>query len=196
MQKPNGYDEARATGEYIPPELGGHYCVIKQVSEISSSTGKPMIVVLFDFCSPDKQNGYFSAAFNSDDRPEKKWPFAGTKYILVNDYQDPNKTSRNFKTFCTCIEKSNNYTIAWGGNDWGRQFAGKKIGAVYGQEETEYDGKKSMRTLPRYFCKTESVAEAKIPDTKFLPGSPVPANQPDANGFLNVPEGEEDKIPF
>ena len=126
MQRPDGYDEARSLGEYTPVELGGHYCQIQQVSEVKSSTGREMVVVLFDFCQPDQQAGYFRKSFDSDDRDNKKWPFAGSKYVMVHDYEDPSKTSFQFKTFCTCVEKSNNYSIKWGGDNWAAQFKGSK----------------------------------------------------------------------
>lgn len=207
MQKPNGYDEARVTGEYTLIEKGGHYCVIKQVSETTTKKeGKPMIVVILDFCPPDKQNGYFSSTFANDDRPDKKWPYAGTVYITVPDYQDPNKTSRNFKTFCSCVEKSNNYTITWGGNDWAKQFTGKKIGAVYGQVEDLYNGKTYMKILPRYFCKVESVADASIPEPKYLSdekksgassGTEIAKNDTaGSDGFMNIPDGIAEEIPW
>lgn len=202
MNKPSGYDEAQAGGEFIPIELGGHYAVVKQVAERQSSTGKDMIVVLFDFCKPDAQEGYFATQFANDERDDKKWPFAGSKYIIVNDYNDPNKTSKQFKTFCTCIEKSNNYQISWGGNSWAQQFKGKKIGVVFGEEENEYDGKIRMRRNLRWFCSLDRVADAKIPQTKYLNGS-GPADQPQANttggaidGFLNIPDGMDEEIPF
>ena len=47
MQKPSGYDEAQASGEFIPIELGGHYATIKQVTETQSKGGRDMIVVLY-----------------------------------------------------------------------------------------------------------------------------------------------------
>ena len=193
MQKPQGYDEAVASGEFTPVELGGHYCVVKQVSEVKSSKDKDMIVVLLDFCSPDKQPNYFSKLFESDDREDKKWPFNGTKYIMVYDYNDPNKTSRQFKTFCTCIEKSNNCEITWGGNDWGNQFRGKKIGAVYGEEEHEYDGKITLRRLPKWFCRTDAVKDAEIPKPKLLDKKPA---ETDSDGFLSLPKEVEETIPF
>lgn len=201
MQKPNGYDEARAAGDFTPPEVGGHYCQIIQVSETKTSTGKDQIVVLFDFCQQDKQAGMFKKLYDGDTRPkdEKKWPFAGSKWILVNDYQDPQKTSRNFKTFCSCIEKSNNYEIVWGGADWAKQFKGKKIGAVFGEEENEYNGKTTMRSQLRYFCSWDAVSTAKVPDPKYLSnrqvGSPAtPAANSD--GFMNIPENADEEIPF
>lgn len=201
MQKPTGYDEARESGEFTPVAVGGHYAVIKQVTETQSSTGKDMIVVLFDFCPPDKQAGYHTAAFEGDTRDTRKWPFNGSKYIMVSDYNDPNKTSRAFKTFCSCVEKSNNYTVQWGGANWGKQFNGKNIGVVYGHEEHEYEGKVSMRSVPKWFCSWDAVSSARIPDPKYLPGHSAPAstgNPPQGSGFMSIPEGvkEDEGIPF
>lgn len=203
MQKPTGYEEAQTMGEYTPVELGGHYATVLQVTETQSSTGKDMIVVLFDFDKTDKQPGIFRKQFDGDDREGKKWPYAGTMYIMVQDYNDSSKTSRSFKTFCTCVEKSNNYTVTWGGTEWAKQFKGKKIGVVYGEVENEYNGEIRMRRNPRWFCAWDKVAEARIPDPKYLNGvSPAsqtqaaPAATASPDGFLNVPEGADDEIPF
>ena len=192
MNKPSGYDEAQAAGEFVPVDLGGHYAAIKQVTEMKSSTGKDMIVVLFDFIKPDKQNGYFSDQYDADTRDDAKWPFAGSKYILVQDFNDPKKTSRNFKTFCSCVEKSNGYSIQWGGDAWAKQFRGKKIGVVYGEEEHEYDGRTTMRRVPKWFCELDKVSTSTIPAPKYLPKT-APSSDSD---FVNVPDGAEDEIPF
>jgi hypothetical protein len=194
MNKPSGYDDVQVGGGFTPVDLGGHYCQIKQVAERKSSTGKDMIVVVFDFVKPDAQEGYFMEQFKNDVREDKKWPFAGSKYIMVNDYQEPSKTSRQFKSFCTCVENSNSYQIQWGGSDWAAQFKGKKIGAVYGEEEHEYDGKVSKRRLVRYFCSLDAVKDAKIPEAKLLKN----VSRPAANdtSFVNIPEGTEEEIPF
>lgn len=194
MNKPNGYDEAQVVGEREKIELGGHYAIVKQVSEKKSSNGKDMIVVLFDFCSPDKQEGYFMDAFKKDVREDKKWPFQGSKYIMVNDYNEDKKTSKGFKTFCSCIEKSNNMNVSWGGPDWGKQFVGKKIGVVYGNEEQEYEGKTFMRETVKWFCGVDAVADAKIPDPKYL-SDKAPAPTTD-DGFMAIPDSTEEEIPF
>lgn len=196
MQKPSGYDEARESGFYTPPELGGHYAVIKQVTEKQSSTGKDMIVVLFDFADNDAQKGYFSNDFLTNPNEDKKWSFAGTKYIMVLDYQDPRKTSRQFKTFCTCVERSNNMTISWGGSDWAKQFKDKRIGVVYGEEEQEYDGETRMRRLPRYFCAWDKIPSESVPKPKYLNGQ----NPVTPSAATTIPSGfqqvADDEIPF
>lgn len=169
MLKPQGYDEVVASGEYEPIELGGHHCIIKKVEETQSKNGNDMIVVYFDFAPNDKQPNYFQNDYNNDTREDKKWPFAGRKYIMVQDYQDRNKVSRQFKTFCSCVEKSNpKFVIQWG-NDWGRQFVNARIGVVYGAEQEEYDGNIRMRHLPRFFCETSKALDAKVPAAKMLP---------------------------
>lgn len=199
MQKPNGYDEARESGSFTPVEVGGHYAVVKQVTETQSSTGKDMIVVLFDFIAPDHQAGYHKAAFDADTRDGRKWPFNGSKYIMISDFVDPSKTSRAFKTFCSCVEKSNGFTIKWGGANWGKQFKDKKIGVVYGLEEHSYEGKTSMRSVPKWFCAWDAVEGSRIPEPKYLPGHNAPAAAPAIGGddFMNIPaEAEDEGIPF
>ena len=198
MQKPSGYDEAKTMGDYTPINLGGHYCTIKQVAERNSKNGLPMIVICLDFIAPDEQAGYFTAEFRDDTRPEKKWPHNATIYILTQDYQDKTKTSRAFKTFCTTAENSNSgFKIQWGDN-WGAQFKGKRIGAVYGEVENEYNGKVTKRHEHRWFCSWDKVKEQKIPDPKLLPNKPAPAsgNGSVPDDFMAIPDGGGDEVPF
>ena len=198
MKKPEGYDDVQASGEFTPVELGGHHAIIKQVTERQSEKGKDMIVVVFDFAKNDKQPDYFMAAFEADTRDEPKWPYNGVKYVMVMDYEDPTKTSKQFKTFCNAVERSNDCDIKWGGNNWGQQFKGKKIGVVFGAEEHEWQGKISMRNVPKWFCRDDAVDDASIPAPKFLNGkTPATAqtSRPD-DGFMAVPAGTEEEIPF
>lgn len=192
MQKPAGYDEVQVGGDFTPAELGGHHMIIKAVKEQESKTGKPMIVVAFDFAKNDKQPGYFSELFDKDIRPDKKWPASGTNYIMAMDYQDPSKTSKSFKGFITSFERSNNVTAIWG-DKFCDQFKGKKIGGVFGIVEEEYNGKVSKRHKLRWFCDDNKADSAPIPDEKLLNTSSGATSSED---FMNVPEGSDEEIPF
>ncbi len=194
MQKPNGYDEVQVGGDFTPIALGGHHMTIKAVREQPTKDGKPMIVVAFDFAKNDNQPGYFSDQFDKDIRPEKKWPFAGTSYIMTQDWQDPSKVSKKFKSFITSFERSNNVQAIWG-ETFCEQFKGKKIGGVFAIEEEEYNGEIKKRHKLRYFCDDNTVDGAKIPEPKLLKSSSTASTASD-DGFVNVPVGSPEEIPF
>ncbi len=194
MQKPNNYDQTKVGGQYTPISVGGHHMIIKQVSETKSSSGKPQIVVLMDTAPHDSQPGFFSKEFADDIRPDKKWPYPATKWI--NTEGSDGNCSRMFKSFITAFEKSNGVEAIWG-DGFTKQFKNKKIGAIYGEVENEYNGKTSMRHELRFFCEDAKVDDAKVPDPVYLDKSkaaaPATSGIPD---FVNVPDGEEDDLPF
>lgn len=197
MQKPTGYDEAKASGSFEPVELGGHYLVIKQVSEKQNKNGKPMVVVLFDFAQNDKQAGYFMEQFKNDIRPDKKWSNQATQYINVLD-SDGN-TSKAFKTFTTCVEHSNSgFTTQWGDN-FCQQFKDKKIGGVFGEQMDYYNGDEKKKRVLRWFVSYDKVSDAKIPkisETQAFKNYKKNASIASTNGFMNIPDSIEDELPF
>ena len=199
MQKPRNYEETHQ-GEFTPVELGGHQMVIKQVTETKSKTGKDMIVVLFDFDQSDKQPEYFMKQFRDDIRPEKNWPNQATQYILVHD--EDGKCSRSFKTFTTCVKHSNpGFEESWGDN-WGAQFKNKKIGGVFGPQMDYYNGREMEKRVLRWFVSYDKAADAQIPNlsetqayknrVSGYPQGSVPAG----DGFMNIPDGIDEELPF
>lgn len=202
MQKPNNYESTQAQGDFTPVELGGHYLVIKQVSETKSRTGKNMIVVLFDFDTNDAQAGYFMEQFRNDIRPEKKYPNQATQYILTED--DKGNCSRSFKTFTTCVEHSNTGFVTQWGDNFGAQFEGKKIGGVFGEQMDFYNGETKKKRVLRWFCSLDRVNDAAVPEMtptsaykEYLNNGSVnnyPPASPD--GFVNIPDGIDEELPF
>lgn len=206
MQKPRNYETTQASGEYMPVELGGHDMVIKLVEEMKSRTGKDMIVVYFEFSRDDKQPGFFGLQQRNDSRPnKKKWPNQGTKYILVNDSEG--NCSRDFKAFITCTEHSNaGFATKWGGeiDNWAMQFQDKKIGGVFGEEMDYYSGREVKKRVLRWFVSIDKVVDAPIPnmsETKAYKehkqGGGMPNyGTPDSDGFMSIPDGISDELPF
>lgn len=190
MQKPNNYDQTQ-TGEFVPVELGGHHAVIKDVKEQKTKTGKDMIVVAIDFAKNDKQPEYFMNSFERDIRPEKKWPFQAVHYIVVED--SDGKTSRNFKSFITAFEKSNNCEAIWG-EAFCRQFKGKRIGVVFGNVEEEYNGEVKKRRRIRWFCEDAAAENASIPADKLLSIGKRPTTTD--NGWVGTGSCKDEEIPF
>ena len=195
MIKPSKFDETQAQREFIPVELGGHILVIKEVLEMQSRTGRDMLRISFDFADSDRQPKHFEKLFRDDIRPDKKWPFGGTTYLLTEDNEG--SCSRQFKTFTTSVEKSNpGFAINWG-DKFAGCFKNKLVGGVFGIVEEEYDGKRTMKRPLRWFRSVDGVLEADIPEEKLLAPSTnnyVPA--PNSDGFLNIPDGIDEELPF
>lgn len=194
MNKPNDYDNVQAAGEWEPVVLGGHYMVVKQVSERKGNQNQDQIAVSFDFDKNDTQPEYFMKAFKDDIRPEKKWPNQATQYINVHDADG--KTSRSFKTFCSCIEHSNpGFETKWGIDNWGAQFKDKKIGGVFGEQWDFYNNKESKKRVMRWFVSTDKVQDAKVPD---ITESQAYKDHKSVNtgDFMNMPDDLSEELPF
>lgn len=195
MNKPVNF-ESVSTGDFTPITPGGHHLIIKQVKEQQSRSGKPMLVVAVDFAPTDSQPLYMSKLFESDIRPEKKWPHAGTIYVVSTD--DKGQCTRNFKTFITSFEHSNGVQTVWGeGAQFTNQFAGKKIGGLFGIVEEEYNGERKKRCLHRWFCDDSRVDSARVPEPKLMDqgAAPVPAGSTTTQPGGFTPVQLED-IPF
>lgn len=196
MKKPNSFDEVQVSGDYTPIEVGGHHAVIMNVKEQKSSTGKDMVVVALDFAKNDRQPEYFKHQFETDNRPEKKWPYQGVQYIVTEDADG--KCSRSFKGFITSFERSNGTTTKWD-DKFCSQFKGKKIGVVYGEVEEEFNGEVKTRRRIRWFCEDAKADTVAAPAKKLLPGSSPAADasvKADRDKFVSVSDGDDEEIPF
>lgn len=195
MNKPNSYETTQAGGDFIPVELGGHYAVIKNVSERETKNGDPMIVVSIDFDKKDKQPGYFTDQFKKDVRPDKKYPNQATNYITT-EYQGA--CTKAFKSFMKAFADSNGLDaekdIKWG-SDFAGQFKNKKIGVVFGNVEETYNGETKMRRKIRWYCDYSKVSDQSIPGDKLEKSNTTTIAKPDED-FMNIPEGNEEEIPF
>lgn len=199
MNKPNNFEETQAGGDFIPVELGGHYAVIKDVTEMETKNGDPMIVVSIDFDKKDSQPDYFMDAFKKDIRPDKKWPNQAKNYITT-EYNGA--CTKGFKAFITSFAESNGLTqeqIKWG-QDFAAQFKNKRIGVVYGNVEETYNGETKMRRKIRWFCGYDKVNIQKIPTDKYetnvsaTTSAVRPTSDESSDGFMKVDDAES--LPF
>ena len=192
FKKPKDYDNVKVGERKILP-AGGYICKILKAEETESKAGKPMIKVAFDITEGDFK-GYFREMFDSwkagsDDPQSVKWPFTGTKWILL--YNDKGETNRDFKSFCTALEDSG--TDVWKKDAFDAQgLKDAQLGIIFRREEHEYMNTRSWRTVPVWFRSVDSVraGDYTIPDDKPLP---------QITGTLDIPDSfsaAEDDIPF
>ena len=202
MNKPTAYDTTQAAGEFEPIKLGGHKMVIKQISEKKTQGGLDMLVILFDFAEGDEQAGYFMKQFENDIRPDKKYPNAGTNYMVIDEGVDYGV--RNLKTFITCVEKSNpGFAVKWGDN-FGQQFKGKLIGGIFRLEKDWYDNKEAKRHKLAWFRSIEGIKDADIPEERttkayddHLKEEAIMGANPSGTDFMSIPDSvADDVLPF
>ena len=200
MKKPNNYENTQAQGEFTPVELGGHYLIIKDVTETQSKNGKDVIKVSFDFAANDKQPGYFMKSFKNDIRPDKKWPNQATQYILTED--ENGNCSKSFKTFITCVEHSNSGFVTQWGDNFGAQFKNKVVGGVFGPQKDYYENKEREKRVLRWFVSVDKVKDVQVPDIqetqayKNYKNGYHPSATSAGDGFMNIPDGIDEELPF
>ena len=190
FDKPLGYDEVEAGGEYTPIELGGHKLVIKQIEEIQKD-GYSYLKVSFDTAQDDVQPYYYTQQYKNDTRDTKKW--GGVATIFPTDREG--KTSKTFKQFCTSIEKSNKSKISWG-DGFSDSIVGKTIGGIFGEEEYLSNGEVKTARKLFWWRSTEGIKDADIPKKRTVE-KPASAFPTDADGFMDITDGiDEEELPF
>ena len=189
MNKPAGYEEAQVLGEYTPVKLGGHKLVIMQVEEVTASNGNQYLKISFDTTKDDVQPNYYSNAYKNDTRDNKKW--SGVTTVFPTDKEG--KTSKQFKTFCTAVEHSNNgFKMVWG-EQFCNALKGKAVGGVFGEEEYLYNGEVKTANKLFWFRGIDKVMDANIPAKRTVDAP----QQTNYDGFMNIPDGvEDDGLPF
>lgn len=175
FKKPKDYDNVRVGEPRILP-ADGYICKILKAEETESRTGKPMLKVFFDITNGEFE-GYFKDMYqnwkaSADDPQSVKWPFTGTKWILL--YDNEGATNRDFKSFCTALEDSG---ISVWKNDMFDVGALKdaNVGIIFRREEHEYNNARSWRTTPWGFrsVKTIESGSFNVPEDKSLAPKPV-----------------------
>ena len=187
FNKPAGYDEVQAGGEFTPIELGGHKLIIKKIEEATASTGTKYLKVSFDTAPDDAQPNYYTEQWKNDTRDTKKW--GGVAMLFPTDREG--RTSKTFKQFCTSIERSNNSKIQWGAN-FEKSIVDKVVGGVFGEEEY-INANGEVKTARKLFWwrSVEGLADAKVPDKRTV-------DKPSDNGtgWMSIPDALEIDLPF
>lgn len=200
MKQFNGYDEAKkeaqASGGMKLP-AGAYICKVEGVKYESTEYGD-RIAIRFDIAEGDFKD-FFKNQYEANTSEDKKWKGRINVFVPKDDGSEGDAiTKKTFANWTDAFEKSNKgYTWDWDENKW----KGKKIGIVFGQTGTVIDNKEIVYTEPRFAIDVERVKKGDAPVAKFKAKNGytgnASANQPaDANGFVKIPDGAEEEIPF
>lgn len=200
IKKPEGYDESQTfTGESMSLPAGCYVCVIKQVACTETETGRSQIAVLFDVAEGE-QKGFYQKQYDAAKRQDASAKWKGVHKQIMDGTSLP-----FFKGLITSIEKSNNFQFSWDKENNEKTLVGKKFGAIMGREQFEAnDGQLKFATKIFQIRSIDGLKDAKVPEDKLLDQSnvKVPPQQqkaqpkPDKDGFMNIPDGIDEELPF
>ena len=165
------YDQVQVGGEFTALPAGGYVCIIKKAQMTTNSNGLPMVEVRVDIFE-GKYKDYFIKLYRErvGKDPEAKWPYNGVLKITAVDAEGHQK--KNFKSFCTAVERSNNIELPRHDEAFLKALVGKGVGVLYQREEYEgNDGKTHWSTKPKWFRDVETIRSGRftVPEDVPLP---------------------------
>lgn len=199
------YDKTQVYGNFKSLPKGAYIIEIKD-AKVKESDGNQRIELAFDIADGEYK-GYYADNYKNQKDEDKKWKGIATLWVPKDDGTEQDEWSkRRFKTFTTALEDSNpGYRFDWDET----KFKGKKVAGLFRYKDFEGDDGKPHRTLQlNSYCSIDDFKKGnyKLPKDYFKHGwtedgdtsapsvtDPAPA---DENGFMKVPEGVDDEIPF
>lgn len=163
------FNEIKVGGDFRSLPGGGYVVGIRKAKMTTNSNGLPMVEVMIDIAEGDYK-GYFHGLFQ--DRigrdPNAKYPYNGILHITAVD--EEGKTKKNFKSFCTAVERSNNMELPRHDEAFLKALVGKSVGVLYQREEYEgSDGKTHWSTKPKWFRDVETIRSGRFTKPEDVP---------------------------
>ena len=186
------YDKSKRKKSFTQLPKGAYVIQIKDVKEEPNKNGNGShLTICFDIAEGEYK-GYFQTMMENSTSEDKKWPYDARHYITVPADGCQTFIWDNWNTFFADLEDSNNGFV-FGGDI--KTLKGKLIGGKFYIEQTEYNGNIYDHTRLKWTCVADDVRNGKsgkMPKDKLIESTP----KTDANGFMDIPEGTEEEVPW
>ena len=190
------YDKTkrRKSFEHLPK--GAYVIQIKQAKEVENKNGNGShIAIVFDIAEGEYKD-FYRKQYEKNDSEDKKWPNDAVFRLTVPKDDSQPWIWNNWNSFFADLEDSNNGYVF---NGETKALKGKLIGGKFHIEQNEFNGRVYNHTRLRWTCVAEDVRAGKagqMPADKLISGAAASRIQTDNDGFMNIPAGEEEEIPF
>lgn len=201
MKQFSGYEqakeEARQMGVSSQLPEGGYVAKVKDVRfEEGQNGNSDRIVIAFDIAEGDYKD-FFQKAFEANASEDKKWKGKATIYCPKDDGSEKDGWTRKaFARWTNAFEDSNpGYKWDWVESKW----KGLLIGLVYGKTGTVIEGKPIVYTEVHYPTSVEAIRTKDFKPAKMKKKNGYEENATPAvssDGFMSIPEGAGEDIPF
>lgn len=192
------YDRNNVYKDFERLPKGGYVLKILQVKYEEGQNGNSDRLKLMVDIAEGEYTDFFKKQYEADTREEKKWRGVIEIWCPKNDGSEKDGwTQKTFNTCFAAIEDSNPGFRFDGVHE--ETLKGKKVGGVYYREDYKKDGQaKENYKFHKTLVTVDAIKKGtfKTPDDKILKGDTAPAVTTDAEGFINIPTGIEEELPF
>lgn len=193
MKKVNSFNRENVIKESERLPIGGYVIKIINAKEEVFSWGS-RLAIAFDIAEGEYA-GFYNKNFQNQTSEDKKWKGVFRLNVPKEDGSDGDEwTQKKFNTSIVNIEESNNgYFFDWDES----KLKGKLVGALFNNKEYEINGGHGFFTNCHSLVTVETIRSGKfkIPKDTLLKSSNN-APKTDSNGFMDIPNGANEEIPF
>ena len=193
MKKRN-FDRTNVYKEVEKLPAGGYVVKILNAKEEEYDWGS-ILAIAFDI-EEGEYKGFYARNFQNQTGEDKKWKGVFRLNIPKDDGSEKDAwTQKRFNTNIVNIEESNpGYLFDWDES----KLKGKIVGALFNNKEYLFNGRNGFFTNCHSFVTAETIRSGKftVPADTLLKTRPANAAPVDANGFMSIPDGVDEELPF
>ena len=197
MKQFGGYEEAKKAAQYsggakLP--AGAYVCEILGVKlETGTNGNSDRLHIQFDVAEGEYAQ-FFKKQYEDNTNDDKRFKGKVTLWLPKDDGSEKDTWTKNsFAKWPNALEESNEgYKWDWDETKW----KGKKIGLVFGETGNVIEGKEVVYTEVRYPVSVEKVRTGKAGEAKFKAKNGYGEQPSTTTGFMNIPDGIDEELPF
>ena len=192
------YDKSKRKQTFQQLPKGAYVVKIMNAKEVPNKSGNGShIDIAFDICEGEYRN-FYKKIFEGNTNEDKKWPNDAIFRLTVPNDGSQQFIWDNWNSFFADLEDSNSGFV-FGGDV--RTLKNKLIGGKFHNEQSESNGTVYDHIRMKWTCVADDVRNGRagrLPNDKLITaasrGSAAPAT--DSDGFMKVPDTDDDDIPF
>lgn len=190
------YDKSKRKQSIQQLPKGAYVLEIKNAKEVpNKNDGGTHLEIAFDIAEGEYK-GFYMAQFEANTSEDRKYNRDAYYYLNVPDDNSQQFVWDNWNTFFADLEDSNNGFVFSGDV---KTLKGKLIGGKFHIKQTEYNGNIYDHTQLRFTCVAEMVRSGKygnLPKDKLIGSGPRQSAPTDPNGFMDIPAGSDEEVPW
>lgn len=189
------YDKTKRRKTFAQLPKGAYVIKIMNAKEDKWPSGDACVKIAFDIAEGEYA-GFYQKIFDGSTNEDRKWPFDAVYTLNVPTDNSKSYVWDNWNSFFADLEDSN-AGFVFGGDL--KQLKGKLIGGLFRIKQTEYNGNVYDHTELYWTRTADNVRSGnygRLPKDKLVEERAGATPKPDASGFMDIPDGDDEELPF